>query len=489
VNKRHLALTLGTIITGIAFVFSACRKINESTELGSGLIPAVDNITTFDTTITIEAYNDTFGLAGDDSLRVIRTDEHFLGLINNDPIFGKTDARLFLELKPPSYPYSFLNKPDSLNIDSVVLILDYKDSYGDTMVPQTVNVYELDQSNNFTSDSAYLIRRNDLTYSNLLGSKTFLPATLDDSVFARMDTTRNQLRIRLDDSFGDRLLHYDSAGTYSSDSAFRSKFKGFALQSMNTGNAVMGFNLNGVNTKLAIYYRDDNGNSPKEDTAIAYFSFTSSSAEANYVQRFNYAGTPVAAAVGGALPDPLVYIQNSPGTFAILKIPGLASLSNRVVHRAELIVEEQYDASDAIFGTPSFLYLDAYDPTISVNPKFRTIPYDLSFDASGLPGLGNLGAIPISAIDGSGNAIKTWHFNISRYVQHVLTHTQSLYDLRLFAPYVVAEQYGIPPGADVKVRFTVNPTAVKGRVRLTGNTGINDTNPHRMRLRIVYSKL
>jgi hypothetical protein len=39
------------------------------------------------------------------------------------------------------------------------------------------------------------------------------------------------------------------------------------------------------------------------------------------------------------------------------------------------------------------------------------------------------------------------------------------------------------------VRIPVNAAAGKGRVRLAGNTGIADTNPQRMRVRIVYSKI
>ena len=144
------------------------------------------------------------------------------------------------------------------------------------MVPQTVNGYELDQSNNF-KDSSYLIRENNLTYSNLLGSKTFLPGSLNDSVFARMDTTKNQLRIKLNNSFGDRLLHYDSTssvttGAYASDSVFRSKFMGFAFQSIGSGNAIMGFDLTGSNTKLAIYYNYPKPGGTGDTTGFNYFN-------------------------------------------------------------------------------------------------------------------------------------------------------------------------------------------------------------------------
>jgi len=482
VNRRQLALQLGAIITSIVVLFSACKKINSSTELGTGLIPGVDNITTFDTIINVQAFNDTFGILND-STRFSYTDEAFLGRINSDPIFGKTDATLFFQLKPGINKFSFANKSDSLFLDSVVLILDHHDSYGDTTVSQTVNVYELDQSNTFNPDSVYLVRENNFTYSNLLGAKTFSPATLGDSVFAFTDTTKNQLRIKLNNLFGIRLLNYDSSGAYSTDSAFNTYFKGFALQSMNTGNAVMGFDLNGANTKLAIYYRYYQGGVSNIDTTVSYFTFTSFSASANYVKR-DYSGTPVATAAKGTTPAPFVYIQNTPGTFAVIKIPGLAGLNNRVIHRAELITEQAYDPSDITFPVPTYLFLDAYDPTIS---KYRTIPYDFTLDpSSGSTNLGSFGAFPVNAIDGSANPIKVWHFNITRYVQHLLTSGQPpLYDFRLYSPFNTQVQYGLPTEATGLVNIPVNPTMVKGRVRLAGAT----PSSQHMRLRIVYSKL
>ncbi|MEP6699811.1 MAG: DUF4270 family protein [Bacteroidota bacterium] len=487
---RSIAFSFLFIIATVAILFSACKKINEATELGAGLIPPVDNINTFDTSISIQAFNDTFGLAND-SQYLSRNEEFFLGRINTDPFFGKTDARLFLELKPLFYKFAFANsRPDSLHIDSVVLVLNYVETYGDSTVPQTVNVYEIDQSSDFRRDSFYLIRKNNFTYSNLLGSRTFTPQLLDDSVKAYRDTTKNQLRIRLNNSFGTRLLGYDSSatGAYFNDSIFRTKFKGFALQSMNTGEAVIGINLISNNTKLAIYYRYEKN--LKTDTTVAYFGFNGTSASekdasavANYIKR-DYTGTPLAASVGGSNPDPIVYIQNSPGSFATIKIPDLANLSNRLIHRAELIVEQLYDPLDPVYKAPELLYLDAADPSITRNYKFRTIPYDLQYTPTGFD-LRSFGTIPQNGFDASGNKIKIWKFNLSRYVQHVLTHTQSLYELRLFAPFTLNESYGIPPGIDQVFPFFVNPTIVKGRVRLGG--GNHPT--QRMRLRLIYSKL
>ncbi len=507
-KKTHLALALATVITGTLILFSSCRKINEATELGADVIPAVDNINTFDTTITVEAYNDLFTLGGpvadslkEDSTRSSYTDEQFLGQITSDPLFGKTDAQMFLELRPLTFPFAFLNKKDSIFLDSVVLILDYVETYGDSSVAQTIDVSEI--TSDFRVDTSYIIRKNtDITVGGLLGSKTIVPKNLDDSVQAFQDTTSNQLRIRLSDAFGNRLLNYDSilAGTanaYATDSTFKTKFKGFALRSL-SGNAVMGFNLQGVNTKLAIYYQYYHGKGTSDlDTTVAYFKFkpaatyfNQGTASHNYVKR-DYSGSALQTAQGGATPDQYVYLQNTPGSFATIKIPSLAGLSNRVVHRAELIAEEAYDVTDTLFPPPNFLYLDAYSPSIS---RFRNIPYDVTYDGtSGAYNLNSFGAAPVNADDGSGHIVKTWHFNISRYVQHIVNGTEPVYDLRLFAPFYAIDQYYVPAPGATPIQFPpivyVNPRLVVGRVRLFGNTGTADSNPHKLRIRIVYSKI
>jgi hypothetical protein len=492
-NRRLLFLLVPFLIL---ILFFSCRKINSATDIGGGLIPPIDNITTFDTTLNVEVYNEAFSLLNDStryaaSLNINNTFLDYilyLGKISNDPFFGKTNAELYFQLKPTFFKYTFSNKPDSLHIDSIVLVLSFNDIYGDTNTAQTVNVYEIDQSSSFKADSAYLVRQSSITKGNLLGSRSFLPTILDDSVKVFQDTTRRQLRIRLDDSFGDRLLKYDTSGAnnaYSSDSIFNTKFKGFALEST-SGNALMGFDLKGDNTKLAIYYRDDNGDALVEDTLVAYFSFNEGfSASANYITR-DYAGSPLAAAIGGAGSDDMVYIQSTPGTFATIKIPGLAGLNNRVVHRAELIMEQAYDISDSTFPPPDYLYLDAYDPTES---KYRTIPYDFNFDVSGRPNLPGLGAISLRYYNQLNNPINVWRFNLSRYVQNVVNGKEPVYDLRLFAPIYFYNQYkASSTSTSTTVPVIINPAIATGRVRLYGNDGTNN-NPQRMRLRIVYSKI
>jgi hypothetical protein len=501
VTNRIAAFFLSVFIIS-ALLISSCKRIHDSTELGDDLVPTVDNVNTFDTIVTVETYNDSFTIGNvnaliNDSSRIAKSGTHYVGTAN-DPLFGQTDARIFMELKPPAYKYFFEQPKDSLTVDSAVLVLDYVNTYGDTNILQTVNVFEIANlpSNVFKTDSNYLIRRNDLTYTTLLGSKTFAPNTLNDSIKVYLDTTKNQLRIRLNQGPGTEYIAnkflkvFDSSGAYSSDSAFRANFKGFAVVPGGGGNALMGFNLAGGKTKLALYYKFKK-NGVDRDT-VRYFGFNlangviPSSANANYIRR-NYSGSPAGFSFAGGttVQDDLIYLQNTPGTFARIKIPGLATVPNRVVHRAELIIEQIYHPSDEIFYKPDYLMLDVLDTSLK---NYRYMPYDFTFDATNAPNLIGFGSIGRITDDGLGNRVATWKFNVSRYVQNYFTRREPLHEMRLMAPYVVFDIY--KPNLNVVGYFNgvgLNSSIGIGRVRVAGGSYSDPTK--RMRLRIVYSKI
>ncbi|MBD0297510.1 MAG: DUF4270 family protein, partial [Flavisolibacter sp.] len=398
----------------------------------------------------------------------------------NDPLFGKSTAAMFFKLKTTSYKFSFGASKDNLSLDSVVLVLNYVDTYGDSTHPQRLNVFEITQNSNFRNDSNYLLRSNPLSVSSLLGTAMVTPQNLDDSVHLFKEESKNQLRIRLDNTFGLRLLQYDSTNAYASDSAFKTYFKGFAVYPDSTfpGNALMGFSLLDTNTKLAIYFKTNNGG--KLDTAVTYFRFTGLSASANLVNR-KYTGSQLATYLDGSTPDNLLFIQNAPGSFSRLKIPGLNGMNNRVVHKAELIVQEVYDPTDRLFTPPTYLYIDAFD---SVKMKYKAIPYDITFSGSGEINATTFGMIGKQTVDGSGNPIRIWRFDISRYIQHVLNRTETDYELRLHAPFTVRQlvRFGT---TEAEQFFSINPTPVKGRVRVGG--GNHASQP--MKLRIIYSRI
>ena len=223
VIKTKLPLAFTGLIF-FSFLNWHCTKI-DTTNLGSGLIPAVDNVNTFELILPVVANN--FDSVAKDCATIYPTDEHVLGYISNDPLFGTTKATIYTELKPPFFPFYFNGNVADRTLDSIVLVLSYKRVWGDSTLPQQVEVHEL--SNIFTPDSSTCS-----SYSfnpALLGSTTFTPAKLKDSVIGFAENTTNQLRIKLSNFFGRSLIGQDSANALNSlksDSLFKVLFKGFA---------------------------------------------------------------------------------------------------------------------------------------------------------------------------------------------------------------------------------------------------------------------
>jgi len=475
----------------LLFIVSSCKKLNEASEIGGSVIPGADGVNTFDTTITsLQTFNHIFEGTKDSAMAMGNLAyNQILGNISNDPLFGKTNAKMFLQLKPETYPWSFsgIYNKDSLYIDSVVLVLGWNGNYGDTMTSQKVTVKEIDQFSDFRVDTLLTIRDPGPSATTLLGTKTFNPANLKDSVKAFQDTTSGQLRVRLDNSFGRRLLDYDTAHAYANDSAFNTYFKGFAIEAdQSVGNALMAFGIyNNPNTKLAIYYRFTKGG--QVDSAVNYFQVKpGSSANHNYVNRFDFAGTPLLTASNTAGEDDLIYIINTPGSYATIKIPALRDLSNRIINRAELIIEQVYSPSDEIFTVPEALMLDVYDSTLG---DYKYIPYDFNIPDANNNVNPSFGLYGRNTFDGVGKPIRVWKFDITRYVQNILTKQEPLHDFRLFTTQTAVERIKVGvstnTGAYQFVRANVNSKLAFYRVRVGG--GNHPT--QKMRLRLVYTKI
>ena len=469
------------------FLTFSCKRINEATDLGEDLLPGVDGVHTFDTTLTsLQTYNHITD-PDKDSVRIRFVEDQILGNISGDPLFGQTNAKMFVQLKPAVYPWSFseIYKKDSLEIDSVVLVLGWNGSYGDTMASQTVNVKEIDHFSDFRVDSFYTIYDPGPNTTTFLGTKTFNPQNLKDSVKAYQDTTAGQLRIRLDNIFGQRLLDYDTAHAYANDSAFNTYFKGFAIEADQfSGNALMAFGIyNNPKTKLAIYYRyrKDGQWHPTVD----YFQFKAgSSAYHNHVKR-DFSSDLVFKSNSPEADDP-IYIINTPGSYATVKIPVLRDLSNRIINRAELIVEQLYDPSNEKFTYPNALMLDVFDSTLD---GYKFVPFDFFPDQqSGFPNAA-FGLYGKNTVDAAGRPIRVWKFNITRYVQNVITRQEPLHDFRL---YITKDSYSAlrqgvisNTGLYTYPGIPINPEFAFGRVMVGGGKHPTQT----MRLRLVYTKI
>jgi len=459
-----------------------CTKI-DTTTLGAGLIPGIDNVNTFDTTFNIIANNIDSVPAGRECAIIYPTDDHALGYIGNDPLFGTTRATIFTELKPGTFPFTFQARPNERTLDSVVLVLSYTRVFGDTNQMQRVSVHELVNTTPFRPDSSTCT-----TYPfflNALGATSYIPARLKDTVKAFRDTSINQLRIRLSAAFGQRLLALDTIKT---DSAFKAELKGFAIVPDNLGNALTYYSLIDLRTKLAVYYSFKRANLTDSQTVVN-FGLYPGDKSANNITR-NRTGAEINNfSNNNSNPngDNFVYIQTSPGSFAQLRIPGLTGLSNRIIHRAELIVEQAPPTGlDNVFAPPSFLYLDVKD----TGNFFKPIPCDFTV-VQGQPDIGTFGGFRTNVKDPSGiNNVARYTFNISRYIQKIITNNRSVTALRLRAPNQIFVPLSYTDECGILVTSFISPVnfVAFGRVKLVGGTG-SGTAPNRMRLRVVYTRL
>lgn len=484
-----IAKRISTILF-IGFLFSACTRIG-TTEMGLGLLPSMDSFNTKDTILDVE----TETVDRPDSLRIYGGDDQVVGITNNDPLFGSTIANMYFQLKPSFFPYFTRGSRDSVEVDSAVLILAYRGFYGDSSKPVVLNLKRISGNTPLNLDTSvasnYPEAYNIQTDATMANPVSLDFARVHDSIYNRFEAAKDEIRIPLNKTFTDLFIKgYDSTTAYKTDTTLRKYFPGFALSASTAGNTnvLVRINLLDTNTKLALYYRTNSVTTTGvRDTIVDYFKFTLySNGYANFVKR-NRIGSEAARHFGVAK-DTLVYVQTSPGTLVKIKVPGLKTFANKIIHRAELIAEQVPGniLQDAQFTAPNYLFLGAYD---SASKVIRNVPNDYQgtvnttqFDRFG-------GKRIYKSIQGFDN-VASYNFDISRYMQGIVSRKDTVFDLRLFAPVNDSIKY-VPPypnnlqaGTDYLTSSLGNQAAM-GRVRLGGGKH----SKFKMRLHVYYSDL
>lgn len=503
--------TLLLIIIGIG-----CTKL-DTTTLGSDLV-TVDNVNTFADSLDILTTQVVFN----DSTIIQKNENHAIGLIDQDPLFGKTDARIYVQFKPTFYPYYFGNAGDTVRgfagtgFDSAFLCLSYKGAWGDTSSTTIGQEFEVRAITDLDfKEKTDTVRKLNYTPTtgSLLGSATIKAADVIKriKILYGKDSVENQIRIPLTSTgaaFAANLFNQDSTSSganngFLNDSIFRTKSFGFEIRVKNntSGKTLFYANLAEAKSRLEFHYFKKKNNI--RDTAIASFQMyataignSKASSSGNYIVR-NYAGFPISNSDINNN-----YLQTSPGTFVNLQIPGLTNYTNRIVHRAYLIVEQTPDnpATDNIYTAPPFLYLDLKDTVSTVPQQYKPLYFDLSTTVPYNPDVKTATELfhpyPASNVDIStfgGNAVRRfepsgvpffrYEINLTRYVQHIVTNGYRNYDLRLYAPF----NYYYPQYVGTKFVIPYfNPIAL-GRARVGAGSTLNI--PHKMRMVVIYSKV
>lgn len=338
-NKYHLIT--GTIALLILFV--SCEENND---LGMDLLPSEDLI---EVRSLVEKSSISSYTYREDSIKTDESSKSLIGIFN-DPEFGKTKIDFAAQFRLQAYPEYGTNPV----VDSVKLFLYYRGVYGDTVTPQTFNVYELETALDVDADYYQGTDLKSLASDQLIGQREYTPQIRLDSASA--DTFFQLISIPLDNSLGEKLVNADSLQMVNND-VFLEYFKGLYIETekdTDEGGAILQLdaaaNSSFQGSAMVVYYNnDENMEADEPDTLLNPYVITQFSARVNSIQH-DYSETAffdnLNADTGD---DSLIYVQSTGGLKSKIYIDDLSLWKDSVniaINKAELVFQIDTLASE-----------------------------------------------------------------------------------------------------------------------------------------------
>jgi hypothetical protein len=308
--KLAFRLCLLSLLIGMSMW--GCRK--EDPRVGKDLLSKDLN----DTVVTLTPITHT---QREDSVRTHALPTYILGGYN-DPVFGKTTASIYHQVLLPT---KNVDLGEELSLDSIVLKLAYEGNYGTNSQTQTFTVYEVTER--LYSDETYYSNRKFSIDPDPVGSKSNID-------FKNLDTTLN---IRLDDSFGEKILLQSGTDVMQNNNRFLNYLNGLYItpDTSKWGDGLGYFDLNNIRTELVLYYDNKQANN-----LTFRFLIDNSGAAINRFEH-NYSGTDIAKQLNSSNASGVqkLYAQPMAGVKANLQFPGFKQRFNDVaINQAELTV-------------------------------------------------------------------------------------------------------------------------------------------------------
>ena len=314
----------------------------------------------------------------------------------DDPIFGKVVCGFYTQCRLSKDGSVFSDNPV---VDSCVLSLYYYDSYGKNTKPVNIAVYEVTESID-PLNTSYLTNSTFSVNGSPIGVVYNFVPNYTDSVTTISGTEAPQMRIKLNNAFGQRVLNMDSA-TLSNNTNFLNLIKGIYVTAQGAlGNGVSNVSL--TDSKVAIYYHNNT-----TDSLQFNLNISTSSARINHFDHI-YSGIIQQALASTAVSDSILYVQSGAGTKVKVTFPTLLDLpENLAINKAELIVTKWNDASglDTTYPLPAFIYVS----------KINASGADESFSAFDNNGLATNVTKTESGVD-----YTCYTFNITQHMQSVI---------------------------------------------------------------------
>lgn len=366
------------VITFIIVVVVALNACKEPEGIGLDVLPEGEQMPiAWIDTFTIEAQTVNF-----DSVRTSGRGSYAIGDFN-DPIFGRVRSQMFSQFKLNSLPGQFKN---SDIVDSLFINLKYSGYYGradklrglqrfgvfEVEEDMLLDGFDLADTNYYSDDVVQMIS------ATPLGTLEFAPDFLND-VIAGDDTLGPSLRIKLDNSLGERIVN---SVNLSEDELFLSEFKGLNIRpitsSMPTDNgALLFFDMNSSESRLEMFFHND------EDTV--HYLFNMNNENVLFTTNTRDQSTELANAIAGGVTagNDLLYVQGLGGTRIRLKFPSLRDLNQLgavAINKAELVVPVDENTIED-YGTPPILSVSSineYDSAFTIldqTAEFNGIDY------------------------------------------------------------------------------------------------------------------
>jgi hypothetical protein len=407
-NEFRLAQRAFLLILTILIAFSCKKDLNL---VGLDLVSPEELLKLgYSDTVQITAYT-----VKEDSVKTANLSYALLGSMN-DPIFGKTTADWYSQIRLATEPTQFGTSPV---FDSAFLLLPYSGAYGDTLSNMTLRVYKLIDD---IVDSVHKYSNNSVQYDDEipLGEITFAPHPYDSAYF-NGEKQLPYLRIQLNSAFGSQMVMSDTSDL-ASNAKFVKAFKGIAIisepqQGVGQG-AILRMAISSGSSRIDMYYHN------ATDTSTYSFGLNSDCLRFNHFDHDNYNGASplLKQQLEGdtSLGTQFLFTQTMGGMRVKIKFPNLKNWfkdQKVIINDAQLVLTNS--STSTTFNPPSTLSLYPIADDGTLNPV--ALP-DYSETITGFFG-------------GSYNAsAKTYTFRLTHYVQQVLTGVQDNNGLFLFIP-------------------------------------------------------
>jgi hypothetical protein len=330
-----------------------------------------------------------------------------------DPFFGVSTSEIYSLLQLSNASPNFTNA----TLDSAVLYLRFSPAgfYGDTTVPQTLRVHQLDEQLRWDRD--YFSNQSLLSGPEIGKLENFLPRP--STLYNGFDTAATAAKaayiaVPLSADFGNFLLDVDSLDM-TSDSLFWKKLRGIRISAepASSPGAMMAFNLNEVNFSfIRLYYKRDTLN------LIFDYEFLGCNKFTHFTH--DYSGSSAGQAIGQAATDYL-YLQGMGGLRLKVEIPYADQLGDVVINKAELVLATAGLSGDNPLLKPAnqlvFTELQGDSALVLSSDVLHSIGPSLSgsFDT--------FGGYPIQEKDDAGAPIQRYRMTLNQRFQDMVEDT------------------------------------------------------------------